>query len=65
MVWEIRSDPNVRIVGEQHPYMKDISPEWQYWHWHVEPWHVPHFVPGTPMPDWVMRILASAGYQLE
>ena len=55
MVWEIRSDPRMRIVGEQHPYIDEP------WHWHVDPGHYRGY-PGTPMPDWLVKILTELGY---
>ena len=61
LVWEIRSDPQMQIVGEQHPYMQNISPESQAWHWHVEPGHYWGY-PGTSMPDWLVKILGVEGY---
>jgi len=59
---EIRSDPRMRIVGEQHPYRLYYSPASQAWHWHVEGPGRTWGYPGTPMPDWLVKILTGEGY---
>ncbi len=61
MRWEIRSDPRMRIVGEQHPYDLDASPNKQVWHWRVDPGHYTGY-PGEAMPDWLVKILTDEGY---
>jgi len=62
MRWEIRSDPRMRIVGEQHPYDAMARPAKQAWHWHVEGPGRTWGIPGTPMPDWLVKILTYEGY---
>jgi len=52
----------MRIVGEQHPYIEDASPDKQAWHWHVEGPGRTWGYPGTPMPDWLVKILTGEGY---
>src|SRR6266571_8122764 len=61
MIWEIRSEPRMRIVGEQHPYDPEMSPASQAWHWHVDAGHYWGY-PGARMPGWLVRVLAKEGY---
>jgi hypothetical protein len=51
----------MRVVGEQHPYLMDVSHAKQAWHWHVEPGHYSGF-PGEAMPDWFVKILGLQGF---
>lgn len=53
--------PEMRVVGEQHPYLMDVSHAKQAWHWHVEPGHYSGF-PGEAMPDWFVKILGLQGF---
>jgi hypothetical protein len=61
MVWEIRSDPKMRIIGEQHPYDVNASAAKQAWHWHVDPGHYTGY-PGDAIPGWFVKILTDQGY---